>query len=408
MKRCINIDWLEIYCLEDLQEPITPDRLTQNGEMVVSRDYGTRIYKEMFTVYDHFGDKCIEVRRNPASIIGQGGVLPINACHIRLVNRYCYANNPVDVLRNFISKYNLTVERISRIDICLDFERFDYKDIPQRFVQRYIKGKFTKVNQANVSAHGTDTWEQRTWNSLSWGSLKSPIGTKLYNKTLELQQVKDKPYIRQAWFESELVDDPIALTKKRPDGQLEKPTIWRLEFSIRSPVKNWVTIEKDGNARQYRSIRNTLDMYDSREKLLAVFASLVQHYFHFKVYKMNKTKYECPDKLLFNFSTSESYYSVEHPSSSLPKNNKLMRLRLYLEQFGLTRIDPELKRNIASIIRVIDDEEASRLLADPYNKAQLKALRLAVAARFRGSEKDITELVDEILEDINKCNGKLF
>ena len=408
MIRCVNIDWLELYCLEDPCEPLSPDHLREASEMIVEREYGTRVYQQMFTVHDEHGDPMLEVRRQPASSMSAGGVLPQNACHIRLVNRYCYCSNPCEVLRNFCRKYNVTIHRISRVDICLDFERFDTGDDPQRFIHRYIKGKYTKINQANVHAHGTDTWEKRLWNSLSWGSKQSPISTKIYNKTQELEEVKDKPYIRQAWFETQLVDNPIDLTKKRRDGQMYKPVIWRLEFSIKSDVRNWVTIERDGNHKQYQSLRNTLEVYDSREKLLVMIASLQAHYFHFKHYHYGRSKYECEDKLLFRFDTNSTYYQVEHPSSAQPKQNAVLRLLRYLRNYKLTIVETDVRSSIETIIKHLENQDTARLLANPYSKVQLVALQQAIAARLGGSQQDPAKLLNQIAEEVHAEVDKPF
>lgn len=407
-KRCLNIDWLEIYCLEDITSPLTAERLIQNGVDVNIRPYGTRVYNEMFSVNDEFGFPMIEVRRNPCGTIEQGSVLPINACHIRLVNRYCYCRNPVKLLSNFCYKYGVTIERVSRIDLCLDFEKFDFGDDPQRFINRYIKGKFTKVNQANVHAHGTDTWERRCWNSLSWGSPCSPIGTKIYCKTLELKQVKDKPYIRQAWFESGLIDEPRLMTKADKNGQQKNVIIWRLEFSIKSPVRNWVRIEVDGNYKNYQSIKNTLTIYETKEGQLAVFQSLVQHYFHFKHYIYGKTKYDCPDKQLFNFNTNEAFYSVEHPSSNLPKSTELARLEKYLESYKLKHIDPQVNACISVLLKAIKEEDLARLLANPYNREELIALQQAISFRLKGYKRDPAEIVEDIIQNIKNNDTKIF
>ena len=37
------------------------------GYVVIERDYGTRVYSEMFTIEDEHGQPFIEVRRNPQS-----------------------------------------------------------------------------------------------------------------------------------------------------------------------------------------------------------------------------------------------------------------------------------------------------------------------------------------------------
>ena len=54
-----------------------------------------------------------------------------------------------------------------RIDICLDFVRFDFGgDDPQKFVRRYLKHHYAKINQGRHNVHGKDAWEGQEWNSL--------------------------------------------------------------------------------------------------------------------------------------------------------------------------------------------------------------------------------------------------
>ena len=113
----------------------------------------------------------------------------------------------------------------------------------------------------------------------------SDIGTKFYNKTLELirpSQCLHQTVHRKHGRPLDLIDNATNVTKTKPDGTTYTPEIWRIEFSIRSSVKNWFLIHLDGDEHRKQSIRNTLDMYDTREKLIVLFASLQQHYFRFK------------------------------------------------------------------------------------------------------------------------------
>ncbi|WP_157958514.1 hypothetical protein, partial [Flavobacterium tibetense] len=272
--------------LEPFGQPRTADYFRSVGFVVVERPYGTRVYKEMFTIQDDNGQPFLEVRRNPASQLPEGIHLP-EECHLRLTNYACYHDDAAQLLQEFIEHFGYTFNRITRVDICLDFEYFDYGDDPQSFLSRYLKHRYSKINQGNIHAHGADRWNGQEWNSLSWGAPSSDVGTKFYNKTMELFDPSSgsykKPYIRYAWFRCGLIDDFVANTKLK-DGEPYTPQIWRVEFSIRSSVKNWFVIELNGNAKAYQSIRNTLQSYMGRERLLTLFASLAQHYFHFKYF----------------------------------------------------------------------------------------------------------------------------
>lgn len=396
--RCINLDWFELYCLE-INGPRDAEYFRNAGLWVKERGYGTKVYAEMFTIMGTDNYPLLEVRRKPLS-----DILPSGSCHIRLVNRICYFSDAVDRLLSFLHEHAIEWQRVSRADICLDFEYFDRGDDPADFLHRYMKGVYTKVNQANITGHGKDTWKRRDWNSVSWGSASSPISTKMYDKTLELKEVSDKPYIRQAWFLSGLIDNPVNMTKIGQDGEPYKPRIWRVEFSIKSSVKKWVTIELDGEAKKYYSLHNTPAMYNSKEKLFALFASLTQHYFHFKIYMHGFTKYQCRNKVLFNFDTQNVFYKVEKVSAPAPtKADNLKSLVAKLNDFKLHHSDKELRNAIDIIVQAIENESIATLASSQFSKAEIIALRTAISLRkekpeFYGTQayiEYIKQLIDE-------------
>lgn len=397
--RCINIDWLEVYCLEDSFVPHDAGYFRDRGWWVQERAYGTRVYAEMFTLMGADNFPLLEIRRKPVS-----SVLEPLACHVRLVNRSCYFQDAVSALRKFLGDYGFIFQRISRVDLALDFEFFDSGDDPQVFIRRYMKGKYAKINQSNLTAHGKDDWHAREFNSISWGAPSSPIGTKIYNKTLELREVKDKPYIRQAWFLAHLVDDPERLIRKSDDGEVS-PVIWRLEFSIRSAVKNWVDVDPD--PKLHRSVRNTLEMYDSRDKMLAMFASLVEHYFHFKIYQDGVTKYKCKDKELFRFGTMEHSYVVEKVASPLSVDRSLQALISRVKHYRETHSRLEQRAAADALIKCLVDEDMSRLCSNPWSLSELQSLQQALSMRLAGSEVAPAKLIAEI-RDFIEDSGELF
>lgn len=426
--RCINIDWLELYCLED-STGIQHDAefFRQQGWSVEEREYGTRIYNQMFTLYGTDGLKLLEIRRSPKSARDglNHGILDINSCHIRLVNRTCYFNDAVDQLRNFCSVYQYTIVRIARIDIALDFEYFDYGDKPSVFMERFLKGRYSKINQAQIAAHGQDMWDGRIWNSISWGEKKSDIRTRFYNKTKELREVKDKPYIRQAWKEAGLIDDWHNMTKKKEDGSVYTPDIWRVEFAVTSGKKNWFCMDWDSRGKQKKqSVRNTLSMYDTKQKLTDMFLSLADHYFHFKKveYKARtarvtefaldavsldvnhdltgkhilqqrelQRKDRCNDKLLFRVNDSNQYYKLETVASDNQPNKQLQQLLKQLLRYR----DGQYKHEIIKACNTIIEElEFSGVLNDTVSgwpKEELELIRLLIQKRVRGTEATVEE-----------------
>lgn len=396
--RCINLDWLEVHAFEPVDEPHDAIYFQSCGFVVHSREYGTRVYREMFTLDDSDGMPFLEVRRNPASQ-GVHGIHQHNECHIRLVNRACYFDNAAGMLATFLADYHYTDVRISRIDVCMDFVRFDKNDDPAAFVRRYFRHVYAKINQGNIHSHGADTWTGQDWNSLSWGSPSSDVSTKLYDKTMELYDAKldayRKPYIREAWFRCHMIDDMHRCTMKG-----EKVRVWRVEFSVRSSVKKWFKIELNGNAKAYQSIRNTLECWDGRDKLLVMFASLARHYFHFKYYEPDQRKDRCKDKVLFDFSNVATVYKIGRDAKPIGQGDKMCRpldsLLQKIRMYRCRKTDDETRNACDVLIKSLTDDCHRSDLCNPWSNEELQALREIIRIRSRHPDLHVSVVMKEV------------
>lgn len=369
----------------------------------------------MFTLEGSDGYPFIEVRREP-----QSEIIAPNVAHLRFVNRMCYFPHAASIMQQFIDDHHYEFHHIARIDICYDFEKFDYGDDPKDFMQRFMMGKYSKINQANIHAHGSDEWAGRVWNSVSWGSPSSDIGTKFYNKTLELYdpttKTYGKPYIRQAWQACGLVDNATTLEKCAADGKTYIPTIWRVEFSIRSSVRKWFTIRLNGREKDIQSIRNTLDMYDNDEKLLAMFAALTQHYFHFKhlikrysFYKEGHTsgnplrKDRCPDKLLFNWKSQQITIKPEKESvaGTDKPDRTLLRLLSYLKEYRDTTHDMKIRNTCDVLIAHLTDKMEHLDQSNHANRWDVLALQTTLSSKLKGCTVDPALLLKTMVEELH-------
>lgn len=399
--RCVNLDWLEVYCLESsIGYPHDAEYFRRAGWHVREREYGTPTYKEMFTLFSYDNDEpLIEVRRAPKAPRGYntGGIMDPNACHIRLCNRTCYMEDAAGLLQRFLEENFFEYSRISRVDIALDFEKFDSGDDPQKFLQRYIKGQYAKINQARISMHGADRWDGRTWNSVKWGNENSMVTTKMYCKTLELRQVSDKPYIRQAWYEAGLIDDWFDMTKRMEDGTVYKPEIWRIEFSIKSSTKNWFVVEDPySTKRKLKSIRHTLEQYRTRRQMLDVFFSLADHYFHFKKFTEGVRKDRCEDKVLFGKKIPSVFYKVTHVATHEKQDKTLLRLRRMLRDYQNTIYDEEKRQACRMLIADIEYRVRAHDLPNDTPIEELTLLRQLVAKRVMGSPNTLSQDINII------------
>lgn len=419
--RCINIDWLEVYCLESNDRyPCNAEYFRRQGYLVKEREYGTRVYKEMFEIVNDVGDPLIEIRRNPAS--GESdfnGLLPVST-HIRLPNWMLYQGNPINFLRAFLLKNDYIFKRIYRIDIAYDFEKFDSGDQPARFARRYLQGKYRKINQCDLSIHGKDRWSFIDYNSLSWGSKSSMVTTKLYNKTMELKQAKnDKPWIKTAWMINGLIDNPCSMTKMNGLGELYHPEIWRVEFSMMSQADGWLVVEFNNGKKQIKqTIPHKLSLFDSDDKLWQRFQDLAFNYFHFKIAEKKKLKRglcdealsvvhsdieeewqrkdRCPDKVLFYWDSDHQFMRLSMAPSASKPNRLEQTLKIKLQQYKMSHPDQKIRIAADCIIENIDRLESLRFVPLGDNKER-QALQTALRAKLHGDERSAMAIFQEVL-----------
>lgn len=298
----INLDWLEVFALENIDVPLSPDMLKRAGMKVQVRDYGTPQYQQMLTVFGDDGFPLLEVRRLPYSLKRNGGIFEDNACHIRLCNRACYMFKPVEVLRDFMRRFRVEFVSLSRVDFCCDFLTFANRYKVTTFIRDYLERRVAKINQPNISMHGREEWEQLYINSLKWGSPSSIVTTKLYDKTLELSRDgHGKPWIEAYWLKNKLcslqtvVYDyynkkdkviekrlkvvPVPFGTERdeviPIDSVERQTIWRVEFSVN--VKGSRVLDIDTG----EVFKMSLSDIDDEMKLARWFFNLSGCYFRF-------------------------------------------------------------------------------------------------------------------------------
>lgn len=396
--RCVNIDWLEIYAFESNSRwPMNADYYREHGYVVYEREYGTRVYNEMFTVCDAEGNPFVEVRRNPASGESTFTGLSELSCHLRLVNRACYSNTAVRDLAEFMIKNDYVYQRIFRIDICYDFKVFDSGDNPEKFIRRYIEKKYSKVNQCRVCCYGDDAWASFDWESVSWGAPKSMVSTKIYNKTKELKATGNKkPWIVQAWFESGLVDDPLNL-----------PDVWRVEFSLRSSAKNWIVIEdSDAKRNRKKAIPHTPELFDGRDRLWQRFLDLSHHYFRFKKVEYRRSvnsdmqreqlrKDLCQDKRLFDYSSRSEFYKVEAVAKPSEPNRDDDILLRHLNKYRERHADVDVRRAIDVILNNLNRDQIRRITAHGY-AAEIDVIRLAIATRTGWDYEKVITVAEQV------------
>lgn len=362
-ERIVGIDWLELYVNEGYGFDYSADGYRSRGYLVSEREYGTKTMAEMFTILDRTGHPFVEIRRNPRGLNSGASqtVYQEGDSYVKLSNLYCYDENPVGLLLDFLNREHYHIKKIYRIDLYTDFEIFDTGDKPANVVRRIVNHTYSKINQSHRRTSGEDTWTECLDNWISWGKKGSMVSTKIYDKTKELKETgMHKPYIIERWRRAGYVDNVVALTKDNKPVQM-----WRIEFSIKGNAKGWIYVDKNESGdNESHMLEHTLELYSTTKGVTNAIANLVPYYFRFKIYEEGKRKSLCRDKELFIFDDSEyeSGYRLTNESDAgrvraveleddVIAMNHLVRAKLKLTG---SEFDPVLTEIITKMMQRID------------------------------------------------------
>ena len=218
----VNIDWFSFSVLLPLSERERLEGITLNcPRNYALKEYGgTNLYKRRFMLFNEFGEKSLTLLIEPYSKI-----IKPNSMFVEVANRLLYRDFSfvLDLLQQV---HMYTWQSMSRLDVCCDFN----PSVAQWRVidglsdgSMYVTGKREGSMYYDFVIPGNGGVQKRMARCLSWGSKSSNIKWKLYNKTLEInellpsgKQFCTKPYIRDMW----------AL------NGLDIQNVWRLEVSI--------------------------------------------------------------------------------------------------------------------------------------------------------------------------------
>ena len=456
--KCINLDWLSVYCLEPKECVMNAAYYKKLGWSVEEREYGTPQYREKFTLMNG-RHPFLEIERNPYSLKQNGGIFEPESCHIRLANRTLYQPNPVQQLTNFIIKYGYEYKGISRVDVCCDLTIFDNGMKPQDLANKYIKDKIWKVHQSHIApntddgddtwripihlgAHGKETKTGRTWNSLKWGSPKSALSTKLYNKTLELETNTGKFYIKDTWVKAGLCDlqkvryeyrNPktkeieirtkqicvvpgTAVNQEIPIEGAKKIDVWRVEFSMNSEGRKWIDLGDN------HIVDLSLNAFDNLDSLAATFFTCSEWLFCFiyaKWITKGATRWKertnrCKKLQLFNTKFLHSHYKpqrqteMEDPS----RTEKIMMYRL-LAKSKDKNLSEAYREACYQVARNLSKEHGEWWLpdAEDYGKLTCKDIERKRREEYKEDHphtvegfRKWAERQSEITENISKKN----
>lgn len=271
-----NIDWLQVYCISAVDNTRYADL---KGKMMTStqaNQYGNHneYYfiepREVIVGYQHIY-QVVWKRFTIATIacVPRDAKKDSRGCAIKMANAVLYTQSWYYLLNDLAGAMGWRIHNLTRLDLCADFNHFWHGLQPQHFIKRYVMRNATgyiKMGTNKFTLNGERTEYSATFDTLRFGSRKSGVSAYLYNKSKELRDQHDKPWIRYTWEQAKLNPDKV----------------WRLEFSINSSANELRDMET--------GLIHTLFHTDLElnESIKQYFLAYYQTYFQFKLIQPSK------------------------------------------------------------------------------------------------------------------------
>lgn len=272
----INVDWLQVYCHDSNVGLLNHIYYESSAYEFVLQEHGSRHFREIWNVLNSDGEKYAVIQRCPhSSVLSKDGSI------VQLCNRELYRPNYASEFIVFLASHKFKYKSISRLDICFDSNYLLKKLSHSKLIKDIMMGVVLKNNQAKVNWNFNaiaNVGAPMECNSCSFGSKSSSVSTKMYNKTLEMKEQKNKPYIVESWIYNGI--------------DIERD-VWRIEISIKSDASTTIRTE---SGEIFRLTPDSLKMQTIVED---VFFSYAAKYFSFKKNNNTKNKTRMPDLEIF-------------------------------------------------------------------------------------------------------------
>lgn len=407
MNYCISIDWFQYYCHKTTRTNIVHGTYFKGASRDKSGNFHTyyvgqcqefhSMYREAYTIYidnaakdyvpykpsdDYEGFEKAMKHKDESKPSGRKlsmvhvymrpkmSSIDLNSVSVKVANRLLYKEDWSWYLHDIIEALHLVIKNITRVDLCLDFQKFAYtyyenaegdvlpfehepRDMksgvragflgyvkknltPTDFIHRYVQDQTIATTETYVR-EGSNTYciygkkkmvatdgskevtDDTPVNVLSdfeyirFGSRNSGVCTYLYNKSKELRDKKSKPWIRSRWEEAGLNE--------------QEGDIFRLEFSIsakgmclrRADQKRGM---KAPRAKNFRKLCR--DDVENQRQLEQLFIGYCDKYFSFRRVGTQKYRKDMKRIDLFDFDIMPSlmpcYYNTKLNVGRAEKN----------------------------------------------------------------------------------------
>ena len=290
-KYCISIDWLQVYCKCNLNEMPTNVNVLGMSCDVKLLERVTPLWKEVYVIRWQ-NREIAELCRSPRS-----SALDKFGSTVKLANRVLYSTKWLPILKGIISALQLKYVGITRLDICADCNTLAGGRSVDSFLSDFLNhapltsGHIIRSGSRKLTIQATrDKTGFTRISGMRWGSSGNDVGAYCYNKSLELLEVKDKPWIREMWEKNGLIN---AWTKEQWDELSDKMKqkkielgdsmdfiqmpVWRFEISIKGHAKDLLHLDTG------EIFKLSLDVMEQEDSIRDIFFYYAGKYLDFRI-----------------------------------------------------------------------------------------------------------------------------
>lgn len=388
----VNVDWLQVFCHDrnaGFLNVIYSERADYEFKLL---PHQSRHFKEIWEVVNQDGDKYATIQRMPhSSIISSDG------CIIQLANRELYKAFYMSTFILFLNTHNFIYKSISRLDVCFDSNHLYNGLSHSNLIKRIMSGTYLKSNQSRVKWNFTsiaNVGKPMECNSCSFGSLSSSVSSKMYNKSLEMREQKNKPYIEENWLHNGL------------DTTLD---VWRIEISIKSDAATSIVADTG------EVFKLTPDSVKNQKTVEDVFFSYAKKYFAFKKNDGTKNKTRMPDVQLFPKDRKPTL----HPVRITQERDATRGDRIFLKKLHSLITDlPNMDKttwnaiwevsNTFSLSRSLCEWRAGRLIAETESEFEVRKYEDSMMYRMGRLFRNLADLYPQKAHIIYKLETELY
>lgn len=309
-KYAISLDWMQYYCERSMNEVPAIFATTRGKYEVEKQSYSTNLWLDVYII-KHRGREFATLCMNP-----RNSGMPERGCTLKLANRVLYSHEWLQESKLIMAELGLRYKGITRVDVAYDCNVLaGGRSVPSFLMQYfshapYCEGHIIRSGSRRVTINATRSNKGSVEiSAMRWGSKGSDVGAYAYNKSLELREVKDKPWIRETWERAGLIDafneaEWAKLSEKEKQRKIEQgdvqslieTPVWRFEISIKAHGKDLLNIE---TGELFKLDINYFETQNAVENLFYTYAAKV---FDFRMSTGQTTIRNYPPLKIFEMS----------------------------------------------------------------------------------------------------------